>query len=127
MDNGGDYQTCYCKGFTLVEILAVIVIVSVLMLIAVLSVMGVTERIVKEVCDANRLELERNYRVHFIVESKVHTSTAFKEFLLAFGNKICPVDGEISYVNGKVECIVILLVKRIVTMVMTERFRIYEN
>ncbi|EKN62767.1 hypothetical protein P9E76_11825 [Schinkia azotoformans] len=69
-----------------------------------LSVMGVTEHAQKEACEVNRLELGGNYRVHLIVESKVHTSTAFKEFLLAFGNKICPVDGEISYVNGKVEC-----------------------
>lgn len=104
MDNGGDYQTYYNQGFTLIELLTVIVILGILMSIAVLSVLGVTERTESEVCEANRLELGRYYRVHLIFESKVHTSTAFKEFMLGYGNEICPVGGEISYDDRKVEC-----------------------
>lgn len=104
MDNGGDYPTYYNQGFTLIELLAVIVILGILMSIAVLSVLGVTERTESEVCEANRLELGRYYRVHLIVEGKVHTSTAFKEFMLGYGDEICPVGGKVSYDDGKVEC-----------------------
>lgn len=104
MDNDEGQQTYYSKGFTLIELLAVIVILSILMSIAVVSVFGIAERTEKDVCEANRLELERNYRVHLIVESKVHTVTAFNEFLLSYGDEICPVGGEISYDDGKVEC-----------------------
>ncbi|MEC1747897.1 hypothetical protein [Schinkia azotoformans] len=74
------------------------------MSIAVLSILGVTECTEKEVCEANRLELGRNYRVHLLVESKVHTSTVVNEFLLNYGDEICPVGGEISYSDGEVEC-----------------------
>lgn len=104
MDNGGGCQTYYNQGFTLIELLAVIVILGILMSIAMLSVLGYKERTEKEVCEANRIEFERNYRVHLIVVSKVHTSTAFNEFLLGYGDEICTVGGEISYVDGKVEC-----------------------
>lgn len=74
------------------------------MSIAVVSVTGITEQTEKDVCEANRLELERNYRVDLIVANKVHSTAAFNEFLLSYGDKICPVGGEISYVDGDVEC-----------------------
>lgn len=104
MDHDADYQTYYNKGFTLIELLAVIVILGILTSIAVLSVSGIIERTEKEVCEANRLELGRNYRVHLIVENKVHTNTSFNEFLLKYDGEICPVGGEISYDDGKVKC-----------------------
>ena len=104
MNNGEGHQTYYNKGFTLVELLAIIVISSILMSIAVISVIGITKQTEKEVCEANQSELERNYRMQLIIENKVLTITAFNEFLLSYGDEICTVGGEISFLNGKVEC-----------------------
>lgn len=42
--------------------------------------------------------------MHLNIENKVHTVTAFNEFCLSYGDEICIVGGQISFVDGKVEC-----------------------
>ena len=55
------------KGFTLVETLAVTVVLSIFVGIAVVSVYGVIEKSKKAVCDANVVNLER--MLYLVVEN----------------------------------------------------------
>ncbi len=54
------FKTCYLRderGLTLVEVLAVIVILGIVTSVAVLSFVGVREQVVVDVCHANGVEL----------------------------------------------------------------------
>jgi hypothetical protein len=52
----------------------------------------------------NRLELERLYEWQLEYEGMEHSDVAFVQFLNEYGQEICPLDGEIRNVNGRVEC-----------------------
>lgn len=92
------------NGFTLIEVLAVITILGILAAIAVVSVVGSIEKSRQEVCHANVQELERYYEAYLALESIEHSDAVFVQYLNDYGEDICPIDGEISYGDGKVEC-----------------------
>ncbi|MBH9967902.1 type II secretion system protein [[Bacillus] enclensis] len=92
------------RGFTLVELLAVIVILGVVFSIAVISLGGTKERAEEDVCAANRVELENQYRGHLALEDVKHNDVVFASFLSDFGSGVCPVGGVVSYSGGHVEC-----------------------
>lgn len=92
------------RGFTLVEVLAVIVILGILAASAVVSVAGVIEKAKKDVCDANVLELERHYEAYLVLEGIDHSDVVFAEFLRGYDGSICPVGGDMGYMDGEVEC-----------------------
>jgi hypothetical protein len=52
----------------------------------------------------NTLQLERMYETHLTLETIEHSDTTFTQFLQKYGEKICPDHGDITYVDGKVEC-----------------------
>jgi prepilin-type N-terminal cleavage/methylation domain-containing protein len=91
-------------GFTLVELLVVIAILGIVMAVAVLSIVGVKENTEEEVCHANQVQLEREYHTHLAIEGLEHTGVLFAQYLRQFGEELCPVEGNISYVGGHVEC-----------------------
>ncbi|GAA0319316.1 hypothetical protein GCM10008967_07300 [Bacillus carboniphilus] len=93
------------KGVTLVELLAGVVILGIIAAIAVVSVGGIIENTKEDVCHANRIELERWYERHLFLENiEESTSSMFFLYLQKYGDTICPLDGEISYSNGVIEC-----------------------
>lgn len=94
----------YNKGFTLVELMVVIAIMAILAMVAIPSFVAHTERARKQVCNTNSLQLERMYDIYLILEDIDHTDTVFVQYLQEFGQKICPQDGDISCVDGKVKC-----------------------
>ncbi|WP_396126082.1 type II secretion system protein [Cytobacillus firmus] len=47
------------KGFTLVEVLAVIAVLGIITAIALLSIGGIIEKSRRDVCDANTVEIEK--------------------------------------------------------------------
>jgi prepilin-type N-terminal cleavage/methylation domain-containing protein len=70
------------RGLTLVELLAVIVILGIIASIAVPSVIHLFEKSKEDVCLANRTELKRQYELKLELESIEHTELVFKKYLL---------------------------------------------
>lgn len=92
------------KGFTLIEVMAVITIIGILAAIAVLSVTGIIEKSKEDVCDVNTLRVEKMYEMQLTLNSIEHSDVIFSQHLLEYGDDICPDDGVFSYVDGEVQC-----------------------
>lgn len=97
-------QLCNSNGLTLLEVLAVLVILSILVLIAVPSIFSRIEQAKAEVCQTNRIELVRSYERNLTLEDKVHNELLFAMHVREFGERICPENGVITYVDGEVNC-----------------------
>jgi prepilin-type N-terminal cleavage/methylation domain-containing protein len=92
------------KGLTLIEILAVISILGILAAIAVPTYLGYIGKVEKEVCYANSLELERMYHGYMDLEGLEHTDALFLQYIQEQSVEVCPSEGIISYIEGKVSC-----------------------
>ena len=95
----------YNKGFTLIELMIVIAVLSILVLIAVPLYKDYDEKATKQVCDTNCLQFERRYHIYLITENKEDTAYEFKDFLQKYEENICPVNGDIVYMHGSVRCL----------------------
>ncbi|WP_010175464.1 type IV pilin protein [Bacillus coahuilensis] len=91
------------RGLTLIELLAAVAILGVLSAIAVVSYFGIKENTERDVCDANLLQLEKDYGRHLVLEELDHSDGLFGQFLVGY-DEICPIGGVVSYVDGHVEC-----------------------
>jgi prepilin-type N-terminal cleavage/methylation domain-containing protein len=85
------------RGFTLVELLAVILILGIVFSIAVISLVGTKGRAEEDVCAANRVELENQYGRHLLLEDVEHSDVVFVAFVSEFGSEVCPVGGVVLY------------------------------
>ena len=92
------------EGFTLVEVIVVIAILGILAGIAVPNLLGIKEKAKEKVCNANCLQLERMYEAHLFMKEIKHSESVFNKYLQEYGEDICPDHGNISYVNGKIQC-----------------------
>ncbi|MEW8970784.1 MAG: prepilin-type N-terminal cleavage/methylation domain-containing protein [Mesobacillus sp.] len=96
---------CNSKGYTLVELLAVIVILGILAAIAVPVYDHFIDKYRQDLCDVNRVELARLYEDFLAVEEIEHNSAAFIQFThTRMDGEVCPVGGELIYIDGVVEC-----------------------
>ncbi|MGD6778415.1 type IV pilin protein [Sutcliffiella horikoshii] len=91
-------------GLTLVEILAVMVILGILASIAVPSVLAHIRKTEIDVCDVNSSELLKRYNQELVLEDKNHSDLEFTSFLVEHDEYVCPVGGIYHYVDGEVEC-----------------------
>ncbi|PMC37353.1 hypothetical protein CJ195_11365 [Bacillus sp. UMB0899] len=92
------------RGLTLIEVMTVVVILGIVAAIAVPGVLGYINSTKADVCDVNRNQLERDYEVHLMIESKEHSDVAFSGYFLRYEAKVCPEFGVINYVDGEVHC-----------------------
>ena len=103
MNENGD-RCLNNNGVTLIEVIVVVVIMAILTAIAVPSVMGYIETAKADVCDANRVQLERTYETYLIVNNLDHSDAVFEQHLRDYGAEVCQVGGDMSYADGVVEC-----------------------
>ncbi|WP_228027520.1 type IV pilin protein [Bacillus fonticola] len=90
------------KGFTLIEVMAVLTILGILTAIAVPSLLGVIEKAERDVCRVNVLQLERLYERYLVLEGIEHTDVVFDQYLRNYGEEICSEQGDVTYVDGRV-------------------------
>ncbi len=93
------------KGYTLIELVIIVVILGVLVLIAVPLYNDHIEKVTRQVCITNCQQLEQMYQVYLVKENKDHTIYEFDTFLQEYNKVICPANGDIVYVRGVVKCI----------------------
>ncbi|MED4600752.1 prepilin-type N-terminal cleavage/methylation domain-containing protein [Paenibacillus validus] len=92
------------KGFTLIEVIAVVAILGILAGITILSITGIIEKSRRDVCNVNVLQLERVYEAYLELKDVEHSHVIFAQYLQDYGEDICPEHGDLSYVDGEVHC-----------------------
>jgi prepilin-type N-terminal cleavage/methylation domain-containing protein len=91
-------------GFTLIELIVVVAILGILAAIAVPKLAGFKSNAEESVCAANLKTVERMYSA-FLVEKDIdHMDSIFNQYLIDNFDKVCPVNGNISYAEGNVTC-----------------------
>lgn len=93
------------SGLSLVELLAVIVILGILASIAVPIYFAHVDRAEHEVCSVNRNTLSKNYELELMFSDRIHSEVVFQEFLQMGSMDVCPVGGIYSYSDGgEIQC-----------------------
>ncbi|MGV2939577.1 Tfp pilus assembly protein FimT/FimU [Mesobacillus sp. LC4] len=93
------------KGYTLVELLAVIVIMGILVASAVPVYGHFMDEYKEDLWEVNRVEMARLYGEYLNIEQVEHSSAVFTQFSHSMlDGDVCPVGGELYYVDGEVEC-----------------------
>lgn len=95
----------YAKGFTLIEVIVVMVIMAILSMVIVPACFEYINKARERVCRANCLQIQRMYDAHLTLENRMHSDIEFNNFLLKYDDTTCPSEGYITYVDGKVMCI----------------------
>ena len=90
------------KGFTLVEVIVVIVILGIIAAIAIPRLTGFKSMAEERVCASNRKTAERLYNV-FLLENE-HNESAFNKILMENFDEVCPVSGVMRYEVGNIKC-----------------------
>lgn len=92
------------EGFTLIELIVVIAIISILAAVLVGNYAGYVKEAKESICNTNCVKLERMYQAHLDMKNIQHSDLVFEQYLQKYGKIRCPDHGVISYVNGKVQC-----------------------
>lgn len=82
------------KGFTLIEIIIVLVIIAILMAVAIPSIFGYIEKTKKTACEANRLTLYKDLCISLVSNESLTQEYADK--LLSESEPVCPSNGTVS-------------------------------
>lgn len=92
------------SGFTLIEIIIVVSIITILTAIVAPIFQGCINEIKRVVCETNCSQLKKMYETSLILEGTGHSEAMFIQYLQDYGRVICPDGGDISYRDGEVQC-----------------------
>ena len=90
------------KGFTLLELLAVMGLLAILLALASLKGTDILADARERVCQYNRTQLIKKYESHLVAIGEEHRETLLAGFILEEGENICPSHGTISIVAQRV-------------------------
>lgn len=94
----------YLNGFTLIELIIVIAILSILSSIAIPSYARFRRNSKEKVCNINCSQLEKFYYAYLILKNAEHNEGLYYQYIEEYGQIICTDDGNVSYVDGKIRC-----------------------
>ena len=92
------------KGFTLLELLAVMGLLAILLALASLKGTDILENARERVCKYNRTQLIKKYESHLVAIGEEHCETLLAGFILEEGENICPSHGTISIAVQNLLC-----------------------
>lgn len=91
-------------GFTLIEVVVVIVMLGILAGIAVPRFSGYLQHAKQAVCKSNLGTVERVYGAKLQMNELEHSDVVFEAFLMENEDDLCPEGGTYSYLDGRVTC-----------------------
>ncbi len=89
-------------GFTLMELLVVVAILSIIISIAIPKFSHLQSKASESVCATNREIVLKEYRAYLL--DKEHSEATFNQFLAQYYDGVCPEGGTYTYENGIVRC-----------------------
>ncbi len=92
------------KGFTLLELLAVMGLLSILLALASLKGTDILVNARERVCQYNRTQLIKKYESYLVAIGEEHSETLLAGFILEEGENICPSHGTISIAVHNLLC-----------------------
>ena len=92
------------KGFTLIETLVVLAIITILLSLSALKYTDIVESTKEKICINNCNELDKLYSGFLILENTEDSEALFSSFLKNYDKQICPKNGDISYDSDGVKC-----------------------
>ena len=92
------------KGFTLLELLAVMGLLAILLALASLKGTDILVNARERVCQYNRTQLIKKYESHLVAIGEEHSETLLAGFILEEGENICPSHGTISIAVQNLLC-----------------------
>lgn len=92
------------SGFTLIELIVVISVMSILALILVPSVAKSVESAKKKVCGLNRMQLQQMYEGYLEEGTIEHSVDFLNQYIEEVKKDVCPAGGQIIYKDGEIKC-----------------------
>lgn len=92
------------NGFTLIELIAVIAIIGIIVTLVSPKLIGIIRTIEKRFCITNQKTVEKMYNTLLHENEYIFNNNVFNQYVIENFDEVCPSNGVISYLGGKVKC-----------------------